>query len=141
MWTYIHEKECNIDIDRLWDLYSNVENWKLWDEEVEAISIDGKFTAGTKGVMTMTGQEPMNFTLTTVEEKKCFIDETVIEPLNVSIIVGHFIEKKTNDRFFLRHSVIIKGENADMVAEQIGESFTVDIPDSMEKLIKLSSKG
>ena len=141
MWTYIHEKECNIDIDRLWDLYSNVENWKLWDEEVESISIEGDFAVGTKGVMTMEGQDPMNFTLTTVEEKKCFIDETVIEPLNVSIIVGHFIEKKTNDRFFLRHSVIIKGENADMVAEQIGESFTVDIPASMEKLIKLSSKG
>ena len=141
MWTYIHEKECNIDIDKLWDLYSNVENWKLWDEEVESISINGNFTAGTKGVMTMEEQEPMNFTLTTVEEKKCFIDETVIKPLNVSIIVGHFIEQKTNDRFFLRHSVIIKGENADMVAEQIGESFTIDIPDSMEKLIKLSSKG
>ena len=141
MWTYIHEKECNIDIDRLWDLYSNVENWKLWDEEVESISIEGDFAAGTKGVMTMEGQDPMNFTLTAVEEKKCFIDETVIEPLNVSIIVGHFIEKKTTDRFFLRHSVIIKGENADMVAEQIGESFTVDIPASMEKLIKLSSKG
>ncbi len=141
MWTYIHEKECNIDINKLWDLYSKVENWKLWDEEIEAISLEGEFTAGTKGVMTMEGQEPMNFTLTVVEEKKCFIDETVIEPLNVTIVVGHFIEQKTNDRFFIRHSVIIKGENADMVAEQIGESFTVDIPNSMEKLIKLSSKG
>ena len=141
MWTYIHEKECNIDIDRLWELYSNIENWKLWDEEVESISLFGEFLAGTKGTMTMEGQEPMNFSLTVVEPKKCFIDETIIEPLNVSIIVGHFIEQKTNDRFYLRNSVIIKGENADMVAEKIGESFTVDIPKSMEKLIKLSSKG
>ena len=141
MWTYIHEKECSINIDRLWDLYSNVENWKLWDEDIKTISLDGEFKVGTKGVMTMDGQDPMNFSLTVVEPKKCFIDETVIEPLNVTIVVGHFIEQKTDDRFYIRHSVIIKGENADMVAEKIGESFTVDIPKSMEKLIKLSSKG
>ena len=141
MWTYIHEKECSINIDRLWDLYSNVENWKLWDEDIKTISLDGEFKVGTKGVMTMDGQGPMNFSLTVVEPKKCFIDETLIEPLNVTIVVGHFIEQKTNDRFYIRHSVIIKGENADMVAEKIGESFTVDIPKSMERLIKLSSKG
>ena len=91
--------------------------------------------------MSMTGQEPMPFTLTDVEIKKHFIDETVIEPLKVKIIVGHYIEEKTNGRFILRHSVIIDGENADVVAKQIGESFTIDIPQSMEKLIKLSSKG
>lgn len=141
MWTYIHEKECNIDLEKLWDLYSNVENWKQWDEEIEKITLNGDFITGTKGVMYMEGQEPMNFILTDVEVKKHFIDETIIEPLNTSIIVGHYIEKKSNDRFLLRHSVIIKGDNADMVAEQIGESFTIDIPKSMEKLIKLTSKG
>lgn len=141
MWTYIHEKECNIDLDRLWDLYSNLENWKQWDEEIEKITLNGEFISGSKGIMYMEGQDPMNFILTDVEIKKHFIDETFIEPLNTSIIVGHYIDKINNDRFILRHSVIIKGDNADMVAEQIGESFTVDIPKSMEKLIKLSSKG
>lgn len=141
MWTYIHEKECNIDLEKLWNYYSNVNLWKEWDEEVEKMELNGEFITGTTGKMFMTGQEPMPFTLTDVKIKKQFIDETIIEPLKVKIIVGHYIEEKTNGRFILRHSVIIDGENADEVAKQIGESFTIDIPQSMEKLIKLSSKG
>ena len=141
MWTYIHEKGCNIDLEKVWNYYSDVNLWKQWDEEIEKMELNGNFVTGTTGVMSMTGQEPMPFTLTDVEIKKHFIDETVIEPLKVKIIVGHYIEEKTNGRFILRHSVIIDGENADVVAKQIGESFTIDIPQSMEKLIKLSSKG
>ena len=141
MWTYIHEKECDIDLEKLWNYYSNVNLWKEWDEEVEKVELNGEFVSGTTGCMFMTGMDPMNFILTNVESKKLFIDETSIEPLKTKVIVGHFIEEKSNGRFILRHSVIIDGENADMLAQQIGESFTVDIPKSMEKLIKLSSKG
>ena len=141
MWTYIHEKECDIDLEKLWNYYSNVNLWKEWDEEVEKVELNSEFVSGTTGYMYITSMDPMNFILTNVESKKLFIDETSIEPLKTKVIVGHFIEEKSNGRFILRHSVIIDGENADMLAQQIGESFTVDIPKSMEKLIKLSSKG
>lgn len=38
-----YEVSGDLDLNKLWSMYSNVENWKLWDEELERVKVGRRF--------------------------------------------------------------------------------------------------
>lgn len=54
-----YEVSGDLDLNKLWSMYSNVENWKLWDEELERVKLDGDFTENTNGMMYFKNMPPV----------------------------------------------------------------------------------
>jgi len=42
--------ECRVEKDFAWGFWSDVANWSVVDPSVEAVTLDGDFAAGTKGL-------------------------------------------------------------------------------------------
>ncbi len=135
MFNYENTITGKMNIEELWDLYSNVNRWHEWDTEMQKIELEGEFTTGTKGTMFMNGMPPLPFILDEVEKNKKFIDTSTLG--NITVQFGHFIINEGNDVYTLKHTVTLTGAS-DEELEGIGKGIVSDLPESMEKLYQLS---
>lgn len=139
MWTYEHEQEAKVDLEKLWELYSDVSQWPKWDPSMEKVEMFGPFATGTKGIHHMKGMPPIEITLTEVTPYKSFTDEAVMNEWGVTLQFEHIIKDKGDGIFSIYLRVIITGENAQEVGEKMGSGITGDIPSCMTKLIELAA--
>ncbi|ECB9649870.1 hypothetical protein FL866_13345 [Listeria monocytogenes] len=122
------------DIDKLWNNYKEVQNWKKWDSSIESIELLGNFKKGTKGTLKSVGMPPLEFQLTSVTEKKSFSNESEMGPFLVTF--SHNIEIE-NDVIIVEHGVIVSGPDENKVNE-IGNDIASTIPNAMTKLLEIS---
>ena len=61
MFKYENMVSGNIDIKKLWELYSNVSRWKEWDNDVENVVLHGNFATGSNGIMSMKNGQSLPF--------------------------------------------------------------------------------
>src|ERR1700730_7745908 len=74
--------ETTASPERVWRLWSDVGTWPTWNPDVEAVSIDGAFAAGTTGKMTTKAGGTHAITLTDVRPGRSFRLETSPAPLS-----------------------------------------------------------
>lgn len=117
---------------QVWDYYENIEKWSVWEKDLEAISLEGAFTTGTKGSMTLKGMPPMTFTLTSVINNEEFIDMT--ETPAGSVIFSHYIQE-VSDGVIIRHSVRMDQDNQELLPMLSG--IFSDVPETMFLLKKV----
>lgn len=97
------EVEAELTPQQIWPYYAEVNNWYKWEDDLQQISLDGQFKTGTVGKMTLAGQPPMNFTLTSVKDNEHFTDETTIP--DVGTISFHHELKDLGTKTRIRHSI------------------------------------
>lgn len=125
------EVKVNSTKQKIWECYANLDKWKVWEEDLENISLEGDFVTGTKGKMKLAGMPELDFTLSSVIEECEFID-TTSTPMGV-ITFGHFITEK-NNQIFIKHEVSLDSDN-EVHLEILGKIFS-DVPQSMFLLKK-----
>jgi len=74
--------ETSASPERVWQLWSDVGTWPRWNPDVEAVSLDGPFAAGTTGRMTTRAGGTHAITLTEVQPGRAFHLETSPAPLS-----------------------------------------------------------
>jgi Polyketide cyclase / dehydrase and lipid transport len=132
--TYSHQLQTSASPAVLWRLYSDVSTWPRWDDAFDAVTLDGPFEAGSRGTLTVRGQEPVAFTIVEVVPERGFVDETDI-PGGV-IRFRHRIEPVDGSGVRLTHEVEIEAPAA--IAEQLGATITAGIPHTMAGLAALA---
>jgi hypothetical protein len=55
--------ECRVEKDFAWGFWSDVANWSVVDPSVEAVTLDGDFAAGTKGLTKPRGADAAEWEL------------------------------------------------------------------------------
>ena len=68
------ELAVNAKKEDAWTYYSQVNQWFVWEGDLEQISLEGEFTTGQKGKMKMEDMPELAFTLVEVRENQCFSD-------------------------------------------------------------------
>ena len=53
MFTYETSLTGKADIQKIWEMYSDVSNWSKWDKSVKSVQLSGAFCTGAHGVMEM----------------------------------------------------------------------------------------
>lgn len=137
MFKYENVVKGKMDIEKLWELYSNVDNWAEWDKSVQKVELKNSFATGTKGTLFMNNVPPLPFVLNEVVKNEKFIDTAVLGDIIVQF--GHYIIEEINSEYTLKHTVTITGGNDNQI-KGIGQGIVVDIPESMENLYQLSRK-
>ena len=126
------ELVINAKKEDAWVYYSQVDQWFVWEGDLEEISLDGDFTTGQKGKMKMEGMPELDFTLVEVRENQYFSDLTATPFGNV--LFEHEILENPAGSISLRHSVSLT--DGDMTEEALAflKQIFADVPESVGKL-------
>lgn len=120
--------------EKIWPFYSEVTNWFKWEDNLSAIELKGAFEQGTTGIMTLEGQQPMEFELVEVTGNQSFCDKTEISNLG-SLYFNHElipIEGKTIVRHSVEFASLTGKENKEALAF-LSQVFS-DVPASVFSL-------
>lgn len=135
MFSYENEIKGKINIEKLWDLYSNVNLWHEWDGDIQNAELDGEFITGTKGIIFSNAFPPLAFILDEVERYHKFVNASTLG--DISVVFAHLVTDEGNGEYTIKHSVTIKGPNDEQL-QGIGRGIVANIPESMNKLLQLS---
>lgn len=133
------ELKTKTSAEKIWEFYSNVNRWFAWEDDLEDISLEGKFEQGSFGEMKLLGQPSMKFELVSVILNKEFTDKTSIPGIGDIYFIHELVSE--NDWTIIRHSVEFVPDNrAESVedAEFVSQIFS-DVPASIFSLIKAAN--
>ena len=130
---YIYKKSITgkADIQKIWELYSDVTKWSLWDESVKSVRLSGPFCAGTHGIMEMEYGPNLPIVLTECEDKRSFTTKSELGPITVTF--GHLLKEDANG-VTITHTVTIEGGEENQM-KGMGEGITAGIPNCLQKLL------
>ena len=131
MFSYEESATGQADINKIWNLYSDVSKWSSWDDGVEDVRLCGPFSVGTHGIMEMTHGPSLPFVLTECSEKEGFTTESEMGPITVTFV--HTLNEDA-DGVTITHAVIIDGGEENQM-ESIGKGITAGISDCLKKLL------
>lgn len=133
------KKEITIETDatkeQIWKIWSDVENWNKWDNEVESSKINGKFQKGTKGILKPTNGPKSKFILESANYPVEFISKS-----NLPLAKMNFTHKLTekDGKLFITHGVEISGLTTFLFSKVIGKKIVAELPKTMENLSKMA---
>jgi len=78
MWSFEHALECPATPEEVWRVYTDIDDWPQWNGGVELLELAGPFEAGTSGMLTPRGQEPLPFVLISADPGRGYVSETAI---------------------------------------------------------------
>jgi hypothetical protein len=132
VWRGEYGIETSATADIIWSIFRDVPGWKSWNAGIEHIDIDGPFSTGTWFTMKPPGEDPLRSRLVEVSENECFVDETRIGDL--AITVAHRIESLGTGRTRIVYAVEARGPEA----SEIGPAVASDFPQVLAALAKLA---
>ena len=118
--------------EAIWNIFRDVPGWKNWNAGIAHIEIDGPFAAGTWFTMQPPGDEPLRCKLVEVRDNACFVDETRVGDLVVT--VAHKIEPLADGRTRITYAVEAQGPDA----AEIGAAVSADFPQVLTALVRLA---
>lgn len=136
MWEYENSIETSATPESIWRLWSDVENWGVWNGEIEKIEINGPFAAGSQIVMTPPGDDPIPLVIAEAVENERFVDEARFGDLLLR--TTHRIDPIEPDRNRVVYRMEITGDGADEAGPQIGPGITADWPETMAALVRMA---
>ena len=132
MFNFEHSVNGDIDLEKVWALYSDVSRWVEWDKELESVTIEGEFVKGSIGIMNMKNGQSLPFVLDSVAPMNEF--STVSNLGAIIVTFGHILTSKN-----ITHTINIVGDD-DRLVEGLGEVVTAHIVENMNLLFSLSQK-
>ena len=132
MWTYEHSIETDVDAERIWRLWVDVDGWGAWNADLEHVELAGPFAEGSRITMTPKGQEPVELTLAEVVPGARFVDEARLG--DIVVRTTHRLDPVGPHTTRVTYRTEITGPAPD----DLGPGITADFPETMAALVKLA---
>jgi len=127
-WHGEHSIETTATPEAIWAAFRDVPGWKAWNAGIEHIELEGPFADGTWFTMKPPGQDAFRSRLIEVRDNECFVDETRIDDLVVT--VAHRIEWVAAGRTRVTYAATATGPGA----AEVGPAISADFPDVLAAL-------
>jgi len=130
---YEHTVRTTASPAEVWALWSDVGSWHHWDPAVERVALEGHFSEGAAGTMTLSGGVEAPFVLEIVEPRARYLDRLMIGDLVIR--VDHQItETDAGSEVLVRTTV--EGDGA----QSIGPLVTGDTSKALDALVQMAEK-
>jgi hypothetical protein len=116
MWTTEHTIETSATPEAIWRLWADVPGWPQWNADIEQITLEGPFAAGSRIVMTPRDGEPIELRLAEADEPELFIDEADMGEIVVR--TTHRVERLDAQHARVTYRMEITGPAADTLGPQ-----------------------
>lgn len=137
MWTKKVTIKTNATKEQIWKIWTDVNNWKIWDNEVEYSKLKGQFEVGTFGIIKPTKGPKSKFELISIDKLNEFTSRSFLPFTKMDFI--HEMEEK-NSELFITHGVKIRGLLTFLFSRVVGEKLIRELPKAMETLSKIAEK-
>jgi uncharacterized protein YndB with AHSA1/START domain len=137
MWSKKITIETNASKERIWELWSDVENWRQWDGDVKQSKLNGKFETGTRGIIKPTNGPKSNFVI----QSATFPTEFTIR-LSLPLGKMDFTHQLTenNGKLFLTHGLEIRGITTFLFSRIFGKKIMAELPKGMYRLSAMAKQ-
>ena len=137
MWKTEYSITTKAAKEKIWRLWADVENWKLWDNSVEYSTINGIFDNETTGVLKPKNGPKSKFVLKNCVELKSFTTRSSL-PFG-KMDFEHLILEQNNELEII-HRVEMRGLLTFLFSKVIGKNIEKSLPEAVNKLVELAEK-
>jgi uncharacterized protein YndB with AHSA1/START domain len=138
MWSTEHSIETSAAPEQVWRLWADVRGWPDWNADIERIELVGPFAAGSRILMTPSGQEPIELRVAEASEPERFVDEADFG--DVTVRTTHRVQRVAGDRSAITYRMEISGPQADTLGPEIGPEISGDFPETLAALVELAER-
>jgi hypothetical protein len=136
MWSKSHSIVTkDVTKQQMWKLFSDVNNWKSWDESIEFSSLEGKFEAGNYFNFQPKGGPKMKIKILEALENKNFTDLTTF-PL--AKMYGEHLFEETPDGLKLTTTMKVEGILSFLWVKIVAQKIIDTLPQDMLNQIKVA---
>lgn len=132
-----HTIITDISKEKIWEIWSDVENWNKWDKDVKWSNINNTFSIWEIWFLKPTNGPKSKFVFTEVTTNKSFTTQSKLPLTKIEFI--HKIDEK-NGQIYLTHSIVFSWFLSSIFFKLIWEKLSEWIPNSMNNLIDFAKK-
>ncbi|TMM58924.1 polyketide cyclase [Maribacter algarum] len=129
--------ETKASPNKIWKIWTDVPNWKIWDSGLKDANLDGAFELNEKGKITSLEGKTSSFKIVSFEQGKSYTFKSNL-PLG-SLYVKRYLSI-TNDGTTFTHEVWFKGLTGGLFAKKFGPKFREMLPQVMQNIKKLAEE-
>ncbi len=133
-----HTTATTASPDAIWKVWTDVPNWKQWDDGLKDAYLDGKFEVGAKGSLIPDKGPKSKFIITEIEEGKSYTFKTRI-PFGW-LVIKRSLQTENNVTQFT-HDVDFTGFLKKPLGNSIGKRYRTLLPEVMDKIKKLAESN
>jgi hypothetical protein len=122
-----------IGVDRLWQVWSDVDSWHTWQSDLAYAKLEGPFAAGSTFLLKPKGGPRVRIGLCAVEPNRRFVDLTRF-PL-AKMYGAHEFIARGDDEVEIRTSVSVEGVLGFLWRKLVGEGVAASLPEQTRGLI------
>lgn len=122
--------------DKIWNLWTDVPNWRRWDDGLTNATIDGAFRTGATGSILADGRTS-NFVVTAVEEGKAYTFRTRLPLGGLNIRRSLAPEGK---QWKITHEVWFDGFSKPIFATMFGRKWLKMLPAVVQKVKNIAEQ-
>ncbi len=123
--------------ETIWKLWSEVSTWHLWDDGIEAVTLEGPFAAGSAGTLTPKGAPALPYLITEATAYQSFSDKTELPGAELRFM--HRLEAiPTGTK--ITHWVEISGPAWKEYAQGLGQELERYLPKTVARLAQVAEQ-
>lgn len=139
MWSKSYSRTVKgLDVDRLWQVWTDINQWHTWHGDIEYAKLDGEFKVGNTFLLKPKGGPKVKIEIIRVEANKVFTDLTKF-PLAKMYGVHEFI--RHGDELEIRTTMSIEGGLSFLWRKLVAEDVANGMPEQTERLIAKALNG
>lgn len=138
MWTKSHSITTkDSTAEQLWKLFSNVNQWHIWDTGIEYAKMDGTFEKGSRFILKPKGGPKVKIELIEATPNRSFTDFTKF-PL--AKMYGTHLFEETSEGLKMTTTMKVEGLLSFLWVKLVAQGIVDALPVEMEAQIKYASK-
>ena len=139
MWstTYSH-RVSGVSSQRVWDVWTDVEQWPSWQDDVEHARLEGRFEPGSVIRFKPKRGPQVRIELTDVQPATRFVDVTRF-PLARMVDSHELIE--TDRELEIRNTLTMEGPLAFVWRKLVGEGVGKSVPEQTRRLVEQARRA
>ncbi|MBN8577497.1 MAG: SRPBCC family protein [Cytophagales bacterium] len=132
---FSHTDNTTATSDKIWEVWTDVPNWKQWDKGLKEASLEGEFIVGTKGKLIPDKGPKAKFVISEIEPNNSYTFKTKI-PFGW-LIIKRTLEVKEGETFFT-HDVKFTGLLKKILGKKLGKNYREMLPSVMAEIKQLA---
>jgi hypothetical protein len=139
MWSRTHTKTVkDVDAARVWQVWTDVNQWHTWQPDIERARLDGAFAVGNTFSLKPKGGPQVNIEIVAAEPGRKFTDLTRFPGARM---YGDHEFVRHGDELEIRTTMRIEGPLAFVWRKLVAEDIVRGMPAQTEQLIARSANG
>lgn len=139
MWSRTYRATfTDLSRERLWDVWTDVDRWPSWQDDVEYARLDGDFARGASIMFKPKGGPRVRLELTEVEPPSSFTDVTRF-PLATMLDRHELVE--VDGRVEVRNTVSVEGPLAFLWRKLVADGVVESLPEQTARLVEYARRA